>query len=32
MAKENENTSVTEKDLKFIKKELLKEKTAPPLH
>ncbi len=32
MAKENENTSVTEKDLKFIKKELLKEQTAPPLH
>jgi len=32
MAKENETTSVTKKDLQFIKKELLKEQTAPPLH
>jgi len=32
MAKENENTSTKEKDLQFIKKELLKEQTAPTLH
>lgn len=32
MAKENENTSVTKKERQFIKKELLKEQTAPPLH
>jgi len=31
MAKENENTSVTEKELQYIKKELLKEQTAPHL-